>query len=59
MEGASVALVCHVNKVPHLILRTISDSVGKKKKINIREFLNKSSRSSYRLVLEILNKVDE
>jgi len=58
MEGAAVALVCHVNKVPHLILRTISDRVGKKEKRNIREFLKTSAKSSYRLVLEILEKVD-
>lgn len=53
MESASVALVCQVNKIPHLILRTISDK-SEGTRINLREFLKKSSENSLKIIIHIL-----
>lgn len=59
MEGASVSLVCKVNGISHLVLRTISDRPGQEEKINIRTLLKESSRNSLSLVLQILDKIDK
>jgi adenosylhomocysteine nucleosidase len=57
MEGASIALVATINKIPHLIIRTISDKADGEKKVNLREFLKKSSENSLKMVQYILNNL--
>ena len=43
MEGASIAQVCYLSKIPFLIIRSISDVLGKDNLITYEEFLYKSS----------------
>jgi len=46
MEGASVGLVALVNKIPFLLIRTISDLADGKLNIKIIKFLRRASRNS-------------
>lgn len=58
MEGASVAQVCHLCKVPFLVIRAISDSPYEKDNhITFEEFLRISSNMVSRFVMEFLEKI--
>lgn len=56
MEGAAVAQVCSINKIPFLILRSMSDTAGKDKiaKISYDVFSAQAAKNSSLLVLEML-----
>lgn len=56
MEGASVANVCYLLKVPCLILRSISDSADGEADISFDEFLEKSAEVSADFVISMLQK---
>lgn len=56
MEGASVANVCYLLKVPCLILRSISDSADGEADISFDEFLEKSAEVSADFVVSMLQK---
>lgn len=55
MEGAAAAQVCVLNKIPYLILRSISDNAGKQSaaKISYQKFSVQAAKNSARLVLEM------
>lgn len=57
MEGASVAQVCYLCKVPFLVIRSISDIPGNNNVISYEEFLIKSSKKVADLMNEILIKL--
>jgi len=57
MEGASVALVCTVNRVPFLVARTISDRADGKAGINFEAFLPQASLNSLDLVCYLLPRI--
>ena len=59
MEGASVALVCSVNRVPFLVARTISDRADEDAATNFEAFLPLASRNSLDLVRFILREIDQ
>src|SRR5690606_30815509 len=53
MEGAAVAQVCHVNGVPYVILRSMSDKADGTADVNFAEFTVLAARHSF----EILNEM--
>ena len=57
MEGASVAQVCHLCKVPFLVIRSISDIPGNNNVISYEEFLIESSKKVAKLMNDILIKI--
>lgn len=57
MEGASVALVCSVNRVPFLVARTISDRADEDAATNFEAFLPQASRNSLDLVRYLLREM--
>ncbi len=59
MEGAAVAQVCTLNKIPFLILRSMSDTAGKDKiaKISYDVFSAQAAKNSSMLVLEMLKQL--
>lgn len=59
MEGASVALVCTVNRVPFLVARTISDRADGSAAVNFESFLPQASRNSLALVEFLLPRIAE
>jgi adenosylhomocysteine nucleosidase len=54
MEGASVALVSTLNKVPFLVARTISDKADGSAVLNFQEFLPRASLNSVSFVRHLL-----
>lgn len=55
MEGASIAQVCHLSKVPFLILRSISDVPNNDNVITYEEFLENSCNTIAIAMKNILN----
>lgn len=54
MEGASIAHVCHINKIPFVIVRAISDKAdGESPKI-YAEFEKEAAKKSAKLIMESL-----
>jgi adenosylhomocysteine nucleosidase len=58
MESAAIAQVCTLNKIPFLIIRTISDKADHSATVNFSEFCKKSADLSYKLVNEIIKNID-
>lgn len=56
MEGASVANVCHLLKIPFCILRSISDSADGEADVSFDEFLEKAAQVSADFVEAMLDK---
>ena len=58
MEGASIAQVCYLSKIPFIIIRSISDSVLKNEnKIDFDEFLEASCEKVSKYLLDIIDKI--
>lgn len=55
MEGASVAQVCTINKIPFLIIRTISDSADGKAAEGFNKFLTVITKNSFTILSHILS----
>lgn len=53
MEGAAVGYTCHVNKVPFVIARTISDSASSDAKNEFEKYLSQASKHSFQIVSSI------
>jgi len=59
MEGAAVAQVCHLCKVPFLVIRAISDSPYEKDNhLSFEEFLTISSDMVSKFIEQFLSKLD-
>jgi len=54
MEGAAVAHVCHLNRVPFVILRSISDRADHSAHVNFTRFTKMASRRSAGIVRRML-----
>ncbi len=54
MEGAAIALVATVNRIPFLIIRTISDHVTARPTIQLKQFLRQTSQNNLRFVAALL-----
>ena len=55
MEGASIAHVAWLNKIPYLVIRAISDKADNSAEMDYPEFQKKAIEHSVRLVSEILS----
>lgn len=53
MEGASIAQVCTLNKIPFLVIRSISDKLNGSNEIDYNEFAKLASERVANFVLEI------
>lgn len=58
MEGASVALLCSVNRVPCLVARTISDRADESAAVDFEAFLPQASQNSLEFVRFLLRRID-
>ena len=54
MEGAAIAQVAYLNKIPYVIIRAISDKADHSATVDYPEFEKKAIRHSVRLMEEIL-----
>ncbi|MBI2145342.1 5'-methylthioadenosine/adenosylhomocysteine nucleosidase [Candidatus Woesearchaeota archaeon] len=57
MEGAAVAHVCSLNKVPFVIIRSISDKADHSAPVDFRKFVEKSAAVSSSIVQDVLRRV--
>ena len=57
MEGASVAHVCHLFKIPFVVIRSISDKANDEAKTDFCEFVKLAAKNSKKLIVEMLKKL--
>lgn len=58
MEGAAVAQVCFMNKVPYVVLRSISDKADGSANVNFAEFTSLASRRSFEVINDLVLHLD-
>ena len=56
MEGASIAQVCFLDKIPFLIIRAITDKLDGTSKIEFDKFLESSSKCAAEILKNIIKK---
>ncbi|MNK25680.1 Aminodeoxyfutalosine nucleosidase [compost metagenome] len=54
MEGSGVAQVSHLNNIPYVVLRSMSDKADGTANVNFAEFTVEASRRSYEILRDIL-----
>lgn len=59
MEGAAIAHTCHVNKVPFVVIRSISDRADKGASVDFTEFLHIACKTSFDIIMYILNSIEQ
>jgi adenosylhomocysteine nucleosidase len=59
MEGGAVAQVCYQQKVPFLIIRSISDLAGSDAEVNFNEFVKTASKNAAQFVQRIIESLPE
>ena len=57
MEGAAIAHVAWLNKIPFLIIRSISDKADDSAEMDYPTFVKKAVEHSVRLVVEMMNRL--
>ncbi|GFI62320.1 5'-methylthioadenosine/S-adenosylhomocysteine nucleosidase [Clostridiales bacterium] len=58
MEGAAIAHVCYLNKIPFVIVRNISDSADGSADVSFTEFCKTAAEHSGKIVLEMLKNME-
>ncbi len=58
MEGAAVGQVCTVNKIPHLIVRTVSDKADGTAVEDFNAFKEIVAKNSYKIVKQLLENIE-
>ncbi|MGB6129579.1 MAG: 5'-methylthioadenosine/adenosylhomocysteine nucleosidase [Psychrilyobacter sp.] len=57
MEGAAVAHVCHLFKIPFVIIRSISDKANDNAKTDFQEFVKLAAKNSKNLIVKMMKIV--
>ncbi|WP_276352651.1 5'-methylthioadenosine/adenosylhomocysteine nucleosidase [Cohnella caldifontis] len=57
MEGASVAQVCHMNGIPHVIIRSMSDKADGSAHVNFAEFTVEAANRSFAIVSDMVKRM--
>lgn len=57
MEGASIAHVCHVNKIPFVIIRAMSDKADGSADVTYEEFVKDAAINSKDIVINMLKSI--
>ncbi|HHW67493.1 MAG: adenosylhomocysteine nucleosidase [Epulopiscium sp.] len=57
MEGAAIAHACYLNKIPFVIIRSISDKADHSADVNFQEFVKEAAKNSNEMILEILKSI--
>ena len=56
MEGAAIAQVCYLNKIPFLVIRAISDIPNGKNHIDFDKFIKLASKNCAKIIKNVLTK---
>jgi adenosylhomocysteine nucleosidase len=57
MEGASIGEVCYLDKIPFIVIRSITDKKDGSSKVDFETFLESSSKKAVSILKEILQKI--
>lgn len=57
MEGAAVAQVCSMNRIPFVVIRSMSDKADGSAQVSFAEFTVQASENSYRIVEEMVKSL--
>ncbi|WMT42509.1 5'-methylthioadenosine/adenosylhomocysteine nucleosidase [Paenibacillus sp. D2_2] len=57
MEGSAVAQVCYMNKIPYVVLRSMSDKADGTADVNYAEFTVKAASRSFEIVYDMLQRI--
>lgn len=57
MEGASIAQVCHLNKIPFVIIRAMSDKADGSAHVSFDEFATEAANNSSQIILSIIEQL--
>lgn len=57
MEGASIGQVCYLDKIPFIVIRSITDKLDGSSKVDFEKFLELSSKKVASILKEILKKI--
>jgi adenosylhomocysteine nucleosidase len=57
MEGAAIAHVCHVNEVPFVVIRAMSDKADGSADVTYEEFVQEAAHNSKDIVLSMLRYI--
>lgn len=57
MEGAAIAHTCYLNKVPFVVIRTISDKADSGVEMNFEEFVNLAARNASKMIESIIEHI--
>ena len=57
MEGAATAQVCHLNGVPYVVIRSMSDRADGSAHVDFATFTGVAAENSFRLVREMVSKI--
>ena len=57
MEGAAVAHTCHLNKIPFVVIRAISDNAEEGPDINYERFFRESAVKAARIIKDMLDNL--
>ncbi len=55
MEGGAIAHVCYINKVPFLIIRSISDKADGSAEVSFEEFVGLAAKNSSNMIEKIIS----
>ena len=53
MEGAAIAQVCYLNKVPFIVIRSISDIPNGKNHIDFNQFIKLASKNCAEIIRQL------
>ena len=54
MEGAAIGHVAHINKIPFVIIRSISDKADDSAEVNFEEFVQVAANNSCKMIVKML-----
>ncbi|SES65706.1 methylthioadenosine nucleosidase /adenosylhomocysteine nucleosidase [Natronincola peptidivorans] len=57
MEGAAIGHTCHLNKVPFVVIRAMSDKADGSAHANFNEFVIEASNHSKTIIIDMLNSM--
>jgi len=57
MEGASIAQVCYLDKVPFLVIRSITDKKDGSSKVDFETFLESSSKNVASILNDVIDRI--
>lgn len=58
MEGSAVAQVCHMNNIPYVVLRSMSDKADGSADVNFAEFTVLAANRSFEIINDMMKNLD-